>query len=200
MASNRRIITGIAIIALCAFASIAGAGEFTITEHQGDVLIRPVGNYFWTRIEPKQKLAVGNRIRVRQGQFKFELPQGTVHINTFGEADIPVKLVDGIAQTWQSSVKLYIGNYNFLLNDETEKQPLKVKTLFGEVKVAAESKFTIRVTPKGSIISVHDGSVQVNHLRAEDAKALTLRKGEKVKITSQGFKKPETQRTVIAMR
>ncbi len=183
-----------------AFASIASAGEFSITEHQGDVLIRPVGDYFWTRIEPRQKLAAGNRIRVRQGQFKFELPQGTVHINTFGEADIPVKLVEGIAQTWQGSVKLYIGNYNFLLNDETEKQPLKIKTLFGEVKVAGESKFTIRVTPKGSIISVHDGSVQISHLRAEDAKSLTLGKGYKVMITSQGFELPEGKATVIAMR
>lgn len=198
---NKTIIQVVLALTIVAFTVTAFADDtISVTELEGSALVREVGEYLWRSPEVGQAVYAGDRIRLRSGEMKMVFPQGSMLMYGNGEVELPVALVNNLVEPWNNDLALFVGSYDFDLSEEVTEQPLHLVTLFGRIVASHAAKFDIRVTPKGTILTVLSGQVRVHHRLLRDVYAKNVKAGDVLRINSEAMRIYKGEAAVLAIK
>lgn len=154
---------------------------------RGDCLAREVGEYLWRRPNEGQAIYAGDRIRLRNGEARIEFPQFTFRMFEYAEVEVPVQLIDGFAEPWQNDLELFVGSYSFEFNENSKLNPIKLVTMYGDISVETDARFSVEITVDGIEINVLSGSISLKHRNVGSHKQVKVNQSHAAQITSSGI-------------
>jgi hypothetical protein len=175
-------------LAVLAPASAAPTSEaMAVQQAEGDAIIRPIGEYMWRRTRSGDELGAGDRVRVRGGLVRVDLPVASLTVRNEGEFELGAQLTDqGALLPWNHDLRLYIGSYEMEVASQSHASGLLATTLFGEI-VSTNAVMSIEETAQGTRVTVVSGAAEIRH-RYVSTRPIAAKAGDCVAITSKSLR------------